>query len=54
VREKLRQVFWSFRRPLPRHGVHADDGILEIDEDKCGLFRVELEFCHGSSLLKMF
>jgi hypothetical protein len=37
-----------------RHGVHADDGILEIDEDKCGLFRVELEFCHGSSLLKMF
>ena len=37
-----------------RHGVHADDGILEIDEDKCGLSRVELEFCHGSSLLKMF
>lgn len=35
------------------HGVHADDGILEIDEDKCGLNRVELEFCHGSSLLKM-
>jgi hypothetical protein len=27
-----------------RHGVHADDGILEVDEDECGLFRVELEF----------
>src|SRR5580700_11154762 len=35
-----------------RRGVHADDGILEIDEDKCGLFRVELEFCHGCSLLE--
>src|SRR5580658_6329478 len=35
-----------------RHGVHADHGILEIDEDKCGLFRVELKFGHGSSLLK--
>jgi hypothetical protein len=38
-----------------RHGVHADDGILQVDEDKCGLFRVELEFCHVSLfLLKMF
>src|SRR5580693_7537342 len=37
-----------------RHGVHADDGILQVDENKCGLFRVELEFCHVSSLLKMF
>jgi AcrR family transcriptional regulator len=37
-----------------RHGVHADDGILQVDENKCGLFRVELEFCHASSLLKMF
>jgi hypothetical protein len=36
-----------------RHGVHADDGILKIDENECGFFRVELEFCHGSSLLKM-
>src|ERR1700733_4491333 len=35
------------------HGVHADDGILQVDENKCGLFRVELEFCHVSSLLKM-
>jgi hypothetical protein len=35
-----------------RRGVHADDGILQVDEDECGLFRVELEFCHGSSLLK--
>jgi hypothetical protein len=30
-----------------RHGVHADDGILQIDENKCGLLGVELEFCHG-------
>src|ERR1700723_1331735 len=37
-----------------RHGVHADDGILQVDENKCGLFRVELEFCHVSSLWKMF
>jgi hypothetical protein len=32
-----------------RHGVHADDGILQVDEDECGLVWVELEFCHGSS-----
>src|SRR5580700_2368391 len=37
-----------------RHGVHADDGILQVDEDECGLLGVELEFYHGSSLLKMF
>src|SRR6202034_3583869 len=37
-----------------RHGVHADDGILQVDEDECGLLGVELEFCHGSSLLKIF
>src|SRR5579872_2155756 len=36
-----------------RHWIHADDGILQVDEDKCGLFGVELEFCHGSSLLKI-
>src|SRR5580700_8475816 len=30
-----------------RHGVHADDGILQVDEDECGLFGVELEFSHG-------
>ena len=33
-----------------RHGVHADDGILQVDEDECGFFGVELELCHGSSL----
>ena len=33
---------------------HAENGILEIDEDKCCLLRVELEFRHISSLLKMF
>ena len=37
-----------------RHGVHADDGILQVDEDECGLFGVELEFCHGSSVLEIF
>jgi hypothetical protein len=26
---------------------HAEDGILQIDEDECGLLGVELEFCHG-------
>jgi hypothetical protein len=36
-----------------RHRVHADDGILQVDEDECGLLGVELEFYHGSSLLKM-
>src|ERR1700733_6604042 len=30
-----------------RHGVHADDGILQVDEDECGLLGVE--FCHDSS-----
>jgi hypothetical protein len=25
----------------------------EVDENKCGLFRVELEFCHVFSLLKI-
>jgi hypothetical protein len=33
---------------------HAEDGILQVNEDECGLFTVELEFCHGSSLLEMF
>src|ERR1700691_6685348 len=37
-----------------RHGVHADDGILQVDEDECGLLGVELEFCHVSSSLKNF
>jgi hypothetical protein len=36
-----------------RHWIHADNEILQVDEDECGLFRVELEFCHGSSLLKI-
>jgi hypothetical protein len=36
------------------HWIHADDGILQVDEDECGLFGVELEFCHVSSLLKIF
>src|SRR3984957_11418352 len=36
-----------------RHWIHADDGILQVDEDKCGFLGGELEFCHGSSLLKI-
>jgi hypothetical protein len=35
-----------------RRGVHADDGILQVDDDECGLFRVELEFCHDFSFQK--
>src|ERR1700678_3467717 len=35
-----------------RHGIHAHDGILQVDEDECGLLGVKLEFCHGSSLLE--
>ena len=35
-----------------RHWIDADDGILQVDEDECGLLGVELEFCHVSSLLK--
>src|SRR3984885_12743521 len=36
-----------------RHWIHADNGILQVDEDECGLLRVELEFCHVSSLLQI-
>jgi len=36
-----------------RHWIHADDGILQVDEDECGLLGVELEFCHVSCLLKI-
>ena len=35
-----------------RHWIDADDGILQVDEDECGLLRVKLEFCHVSSLFK--
>src|SRR5580704_11686270 len=27
-----------------RHWIHADDGILQVDDHECGLFGVELEF----------
>src|SRR5580658_7940885 len=37
-----------------RRWVHADDGILQVDEDERGLFRVELEFWQGSSFSKIF
>src|SRR6202051_1636311 len=36
-----------------RHWIYADDGILQVDEDECGLLGVELEFCHVSLLLKI-
>jgi len=29
-----------------RHWVDADDGVLQVNEYKCGLFRVELKFWH--------
>src|SRR5580658_1221869 len=35
-----------------RPWIHADDGILQVDEDERGLLGVELKFYHGSSLLK--
>ena len=28
-------------------GMHGDNGVLQVNEDKCGLLRVELKFCHG-------
>src|ERR1700722_4984402 len=36
-----------------RPWIHADDGILQVYEDECGLLGVELKFYHGSSLLKI-
>jgi hypothetical protein len=32
-----------------RRGVHAKDGILQIDENECSLLVGELKFRHGSS-----
>jgi len=31
-----------------RRGTHADDGILEVNEDKCGFVGIKLKFCHGA------
>ena len=28
-------------------GIHTDNGVLQVNEDKRGLLRVELKFCHG-------
>src|SRR5580693_9202665 len=44
-------IFHNLCRSM-RHGVHADDGILQVDEDECGRLRVKLEFWHVSSLFK--
>jgi hypothetical protein len=40
---KFLGVFDNLCRRM-RHGVHAHDGILQINDDECGLLGVELEF----------
>src|SRR6202023_1232321 len=35
-----------------RRGTHADDGILEVDENKCCFVGIKLKFCHGTPLGK--
>src|SRR5580692_6808082 len=31
-----------------RRGTPADDGILEVNENKCGFVGIKLKFCHGT------
>jgi len=31
-----------------RRGTHADDGILEVNENKCGFVGIKLKRCHGT------
>ena len=31
-----------------RRGTHADDGILEVNENKCGFVEIKLKFCDGT------
>jgi hypothetical protein len=31
-----------------RRRIHSDDGILEIDENKCSFAGIKLKFCHGT------
>ena len=31
-----------------RRGAHADDGILEVNENKCRCVGIKLKFCHGT------
>src|ERR1700722_19092529 len=31
-----------------RRGTHADDGILEVNENKCCFVGIKLKFCHGT------
>jgi hypothetical protein len=31
-----------------RRGTHADDGILEVNENKCCFAGIKLKFCHGA------
>src|SRR5580693_9223198 len=35
-----------------RRGTHADDGILEVNENKCCFVGIKLKFCHGTPLGK--
>ena len=48
-RESVRELHGIFNNlvGLMRRRGHAENGILQVDEDKCGLLGVELEFCHG-------
>src|SRR5580700_1899369 len=31
-----------------RRRTHADDGILEVNDNKCGFVEIKLKFCHGT------
>src|SRR6202046_576883 len=37
-----------------RRGTHADDGILEVNENKCCFVGIKPKFCHGTPLGKDF
>ena len=36
-----------------RRGTHADDGILEVNENKCCFAGIKLKFCHGTPKKKI-
>src|SRR4029077_7694436 len=37
-----------------RRGTHADDGILEVNENKCCFVGIKLKFCHGTPWEKIY
>lgn len=39
-------VFHNLRGGM-RRGIHSDNGVLQINYDKCCLSRIESKFCHG-------